>query len=84
MLTPVYYGEYKSSTSSTTGCVHKFMSLPSSEILFPAQVNYLCHLCSGIHAFSLVRTWNVSTKRQTEGFRSYCAFNAVELDVDIS
>lgn len=84
MLKPTYYGEYKSSTSSTSGCLKKFMTVGSENIIYPPQLNYTCDLCgTKTHGFGLVRVWSVATKRQLEGFTSYCAFNSIETDIDI-
>lgn len=83
MVNPTYYGEYRSSTVSQTGCIKQFVTSPNTHLLFPPQVSYECSLCNKTHGFRLVRTWSVSTEKQIKSFEKYCVDHKMDLDVPI-
>lgn len=81
---PIYYGSYHSSTTSTTGCVKKFVSFPQDNILFPPQVNYYCDLCNYEHNFNFNTSWLITSIKQQNDLERYFTDNNIEKNVVIS
>ena len=80
---PLFVAHYAASTVSTTGCVKQISTVPSTESLFPPQINYQCDLCNTTHAFRLVRSLVVTTPNQIRRFNEYCITQQIEQDVVI-
>lgn len=78
-----FYGEYKSSQSSSSGCVNGFMTAPSEDNLFPAQVSSFCELCDKEHAFYLAASYAISTKGQQIALERYCDNKNYRYDIII-
>lgn len=76
-----YYGEYKSSTSSETGCLKRFVSTETNSLLFPPVVHYSCDLCKSKHSFGFTKAWTVNTPSQQKKFAEYCEQNQIEQGV---
>lgn len=84
MKYPVYHGHYKSATTSLTGCIKEFVSLPQNDLLFPPQVNYYCDLCKEEHNFRFLSGWQVASPKQFEDIKVYCSERSIERDVAIN
>lgn len=78
----MFYGHYRSSTTSETGCVKEFLTLPHARPLFPAQVQWFCELCNGTHGFRLTATHQAATPRQQRQLGQYCREHGIETDID--
>lgn len=81
---PIYYGNYQSATTSITGCVKKFVSVPQKDILFPPQVSYHCDLCDQEHNFTFASSWLIASVKQQNDLEKFCSENNIEKNVDIS
>jgi hypothetical protein len=73
---------YKSSTTTTTGCVKQFATTEREELTFTPQVQRLCDLCQSIHNFRLDRVVTVATPRQRKNVRTYCEELGIDLDIE--
>lgn len=78
-----HYGEYKSTTTSQTGCLKQFVTSATDSILFPPQVSYPCSLCKKSHGFGLVKTWILYSDSQFKGFEKYCVDHGIETEVKL-
>lgn len=78
----MYYGLYRSSTTTVTGCVKEFVTTPQTDVRFASQVNYLCDLCKVTHAFRFAYSHLVNTPRQKKQFDEYCSARGIERDVE--
>lgn len=78
-----FYGHYKSSTVSETGCVKEFISKPQEHAIFIPQLQYECDLCQKTHGFRLLRSLTASTPRQRKELERYCENNKLEVDVSL-
>lgn len=78
-----YYGLYRSSTTSTTGCVKEFITHPKDNMLFPPQVQYKCDLCNVEHGFRFIMGHITATPKQIKSFIEYCVAKGIEQEVEI-
>lgn len=83
MATDMYYGHYKSSTTSQTGCIQEFVTVPQSTMMFPPQVIYECILCKSSHGFRFTLGHIASTRKQKGEFEAYCTKQGIELGVKV-
>lgn len=81
MGSSVYYGHYRSTTTSQTGCVKEFLTTSQLTMLFPPQVQYLCDLCKVEHGFRFMTGHIVATPSQKKSLVKYCTDRGIEQDV---
>lgn len=68
----MYYGHYKSSVVSQTGCVKEFVTTESDSLIFIPQVLTHCDLCNNVHGFRLYTVHMASTPKQKKSFNEFC------------
>jgi hypothetical protein len=74
---------YTSSTTSTSGCVKKFVTTERDDLMFPAQVSHRCDMCNTTHSFRLDRVATMATPRQRRSIREYVSEQGIDIDIQI-
>lgn len=79
----MFYGHYRSSQSTVSGCPKEFLTEAKTAMSFPPQLAYHCDLCNDTHGFRLSHTYQVSTPSQETHLEEYCSSNKIERGVEV-